>query len=389
MSSRDLTTEQVGESLGIPVKLVRHLIARKEIEHQRAFWTNREYYVPGASVDGLRSKVKAHTRRSPPEAAALLDDVTRARWLVARPASRSERRLWRQAIWAVQRLLPDNEKVCHVGRDNGPIAVWIEERRSPRAPLAAVSVMAELPARVHPMLSPLRRRVGQSNEWVVTVGESACLNVAVSRRHIDRAIRVAQTLIDDAKRRGYGVEAAVDWQGRPKGVGLVARGHVMFFAIVEATRSQGGVIAYPCWIGDERERTGRLAVIHDLGQTGQAILAADGVRWRIDDRLERVFERLEHDADAAAVKRAERQAAEKRERHQREQAALEKARTEWLQGLLESRRRAGEIRELLAAISHRVDEIEPDLWEWMNRRADDLDPALRAIPPAPTVSRFT
>ncbi len=123
-----------------------------------------------------------------------------------------------------------------------------------------------------------------------------------------------------------------------------------------------------------------------------APLASDRKRWKLEDRLGRVFERLESQAERDDEKDRERKRKEE-ERLLAWEAAMSRAkeqlleqhRRDWLASQIDGRRLADEARAFVLAAKSAANLSENDrLWlEWVLEYADSIDPIRDTLAPPP------
>jgi len=121
-------------------------------------------------------------------------------------------------------------------------------------------------------------------------------------------------------------------------------------------------------------------------------LATDRQRWSAEERLPRLFVRLEEKAEIAAARRVEAELQRQKEQEARE-AALARAelrfvwhhRVDWLASQLDAYRTARDAREFVAAAtsSRELCEEERAWLEWIEAHAERIDPLNRTLEPPP------
>jgi hypothetical protein len=154
----------------------------------------------------------------------------------------------------------------------------------------------------------------------------------------------------------------------------------------QASSARGGYDWAPRW---DYEATGRLALRHGHGSYASS-LAADRVRWKVEDRLGHVMNQLEQLAVVAEQRRlvqVERQQDEAARRELQQQAAenawLLRERVRRLDEQIERWEHSSSIRRFVQAAraSAYVDESGHEWLDWANSHADSIDPITAGLGP--------
>lgn len=128
----------------------------------------------------------------------------------------------------------------------------------------------------------------------------------------------------------------------------------------------------------------------DHGSYSFSVLAADRKRWTLDEKLPVVFEKLEHKAAEAEIRRQEQLRAEERRRREWEVEVaaarnryFEQKRLEWLNDQLGRWRNCRDLREFIAAArqGHPLDDEDREWLTWVEQAASDMDPLRRRLAP--------
>ena len=277
--------------------------------------------------------------------------------------------------------VPDGYRLRHTGRDRGDLIIRLvaaEEdpaRREPRPP---------------PI--PIPETVGSLDQVVRGLGETLDGKVSVEQR--PRALRIAQGIAEEARRRSHGFTERPD--GTP-GFRISIGEDDYDFALWEeqdkADRFPEEAIAaakYPWQRVSAKSGkfwSGRLVL--QLGDGYRPPQWADRKRWTLVDKLPEVLALIEDLAQAARGAREQAQAAARRRREEWE-AAVPQARQAYLAELNRQRvidqaegwRRADDLRRFAAEVRSKADQTVSTIerqrlaaWvEWARREADRLDP---------------
>lgn len=328
--------------------------------------------------------------------------------------SPSVRSAWRRALHAARQSgVLDGVRLRHSGRDSGDLVIQLVptdteiERPAPRT--------VRLPARLgrpHPIVAATRdiARPG-ADGWIDTTRRPGVVHLRVTRQNLTRVLRIAHAIFREATDLGHRVETGAGDRDCAGGAVLAIGGQRFELTFAEQTRR---VPHAPTAEEEARARSYEWAHIRKwdyiasgrvtlrLGHTSDGKLAADGERWRLEDRLGHVLDGLEDRArqlDAAA----EAHAAAEHERLERERTDWEEAMQSARSRLIESNRidhladqirrwdEANKIRTFVAAArakSATPECVEPkaDEWlTWVSDYADTIDPLLGPLymPEAP------
>jgi hypothetical protein len=357
-----------------------------------------------AATPGHTAVAKRDTTISVPELVRLVQDAGGELRLV--DPTPPERAAWRRAIHAAKLGgLPDGYRLRHSGRDSGDIVIRLvlveAEVARPAAP--DVRVPARL-NRLHPILVATRE-VAQAGDdgWIHTMYQPGVLHLRVSRSSLTRALRIAQGLFAEAERRGHTVEAMSPGGSRcAGGAGLHIGGQRFELTFAEESDRSPHVLTAaeqarkshwsyaPKW---DLTPSGRLVLRH--GHSDGA-LAADRVRWKLEDRLGRVLAHLEELATDLDIRDAQHAAEElrRRESEQRDweeamrsarSQLIESHRAEHLDDQIERWEQASKIRAFVAnvrsgfAAPMAVDPKTEEWLSWATDYADTIDPLLGPV----------
>jgi len=336
---------------------------------------------------------------------------------IADPAPR-ERAAWRRAIFQAidAHLLPPATCLRFQGRAKGDMVIRLlpaAEGQLPDAP-PRIPVPGTL-RRLHPVLAATRERHQgrRTGEWCENRRTPNVLHLRITQPQLARALRIVQGIVDEAARRGYGVKAMPTPGCKVGGMAVVINGHPIEIYVKEAsTRIEHVMTAteqrdkqrysysyVPRW---DYVPSSRLEL--HAGHPGyRSPLASDRDRLALEDRLGRVFLRLEAIAQEAEDRRLaeeERHLAAIREAERRREAwklamhvagerYVEHTKAKALLDQIDRRQKAATIREFLTLTSEKVESAEEKQWlEWAADYADAIDPFLRPLA-APEVAEPT
>ena len=291
-----------------------------------------------------------------------------------------------------------------VGRVKPPTAL-------PATP-PAIRVLERL-GRPHPIIAVTRDGAKRSSDgWLDTMRVRGMLHVRVAPTSFRRVLRIAQSVILEAERRGHRVEKRAQDRGCAGGLCIVVGGYPFELTFVEETdrrahvatkvelerQAQWSYHRIPEW---DRFPSGRLQL--RSGHDAARPLATDRVRWRLEDRLDRALAEIERRADALKQRATEEQRRLEQQRLDWEQAMrvararlVESQRGELLRTQTERWRHASEIRSFIQAVRARdgaswaVDPKTEAWLTWAAEHADSIDPLLGPLfvpePPDPSPS---
>jgi hypothetical protein len=301
---------------------------------------------PPAHADTPKRRTSKATTISVPEMVRRLHNSGGELRLV--DLSPAQRAAWRRTIYAAKVTdLPVGYRLRHSGRNNGDMVIRLVlvevEVERPTPPVVRVPVRLH---RLHPLLAATRDVAAAGHDgWINTTHRPGVLHVRVSRQSLTRALRIAQGLFAEAERRGHRVEVMSPGGNRcAGGAGLRIGGQHFELTFAEESDRSAHVLAAaeqtrksewsyaPKW---DFAPSGRLVMRH--GHTSDRALAADRVRWKLEDRLGRVLADLEALA-ADLDTRAAQQAANELRRLQVEQQDWEEAMRSARSQLIESHR---------------------------------------------------
>jgi hypothetical protein len=342
---------------------------------------------------------------APSSPAELFDRLARSgdhRLVVADPTP-EVRAAWRRLLYATRReqTAGGDMVLRHTGRARGDLVIWLEP--PVEADITTTSVASvEIPDRVrrpHPLIAELRHITVGYRGWIDTHRLPNVAHVRISPSSKQRTIRILHAIALEAQRRGHSVESGSDrhWPG---GFGISIDGHWHELTIVEqyrrvphvltareqVSKARGGFDWAPRW---DHEATGRLVLRHGHGSYASP-LAADRVRWKVEDRLGHVMDQLEQLAVVAEQRRLVRAETQQHEaaRRELEQQAAENAhllreRVRRLDEQIDRWERATRIRRFVdAARSGAAADASSDEWlDWANSFADSIDPITAGLGP--------
>jgi hypothetical protein len=305
---------------------------------------------------------------------------------------------WRRLLYAAVNgsTIPAGMALRHTGRDRGDLVVWLEPAVAEPSGEAATEV--PMPDRVrnpHPFIGALRSAKADSDGWIDTTRESDIARVRIHRTSRDRAVRILHAIALEALRRGHGLTAPTrDVQGLRILVGSFAAELVVIeetdrepHTPTKAELSQAARSPWfrvPEW---DRVPSGRL-VLRDRVGSYSTTLASDRKRWKLEDRLNKVFDTIEEYARQAEERRLEAEAQELERRRlwktamaNARVAFVEHRRREHLLAQLEDWELAERLERFIAAVDaaggRRAETTE---WiEWGKGHARRLDPVRRGV----------
>jgi hypothetical protein len=326
------------------------------------------------------------------------------------------RAAWRRALHAARESsVPDGLRLRHTGRNRGDLLIQLvpTDAEVERPAPSTIPVPTRLPRELHPIVAATREVAQPSHDgWINTMRTPNVVHLRVTRASLNRVLRIAHAVFRDAERRGHLIEtmgghrscagAAVAIDGQR--FELTFTEHTARVAHVPTPDEEAHARKYewayaPKW---DYIASGRLVL--RPGHTGDRKLAADGVRWQLEDRLGPVLDGLEQRSSELNAA-AEARAAAERERLEREQSDWEEAMRSAQAQLIESNRvdhltdqvdrwdKATKIRAFVSAV--RAEAVAPDCVEpkteewlrWASDYADAIDPTLGPLyVPAPPQS---
>ena len=312
----------------------------------------------------------------------------------------------RRAIYALinQGELPAGTRVRHTGRDRGDLVISIVSiSDSPRPEPRPDPIFVPTSLRgCHPIVKATEQHAKAGKDgWIVNRGIAGVVHLRITKANLRRSLLFIQGVIDEAQRRGYrvGTGERHDCKG---GFQITIRGHSYEVSVKEPSRQVAHVptdyeltrMRQYSWATPDKwdyVPTGRLEI--HCGHGGyQAPLASDRERWKLEDRIARVFERLEEKADSDDERERKRQDGEQEKRHAWERA-VEQAKTQlveqhlrdWLMSQVDGWRLADQVRTFAEAARRTADLSEDDqLWlKWVLAYAESIDPIGRPLAPPP------
>ena len=297
-----------------------------------------------------------------------------------------------------------------IGRVQPPATV-------PLAPPTAVAPSAipvlERLGRPHPIIAATRDGAKRDSEgWMDTMRVQGMLHLRVAPTTFRRVLRIAQSLILEAQRRGHRVEQRSEDRRCHGGLCIVVDGYPFELTFVEETDRRPHVATkaeldraarwsyerIPKW---DYLPSGRVQL--RCGHDAARPLATDRVRWRLEDRLDRALAEIERRADELTQRAMEKQRQLEQRRLEWEQAMqmararlVESQRGDLLRQQTDRWRHASEIRGFIQAVRARdgaawgVDPKTEAWLTWAAEHADSIDPLLGPLsvpePPEPTPS---
>lgn len=318
------------------------------------------------------------------------------------PAARAR---WRQAIHALitGSDLPTGKCVRHSGRDKGDLVIRVVDvDQWPPAPAKPDPIPIPDNLRgCHPMIRATRENASATREaWVRTGNTPGIVHLDVHRSSLQRALLIMQGIANEAERRGYKV-AEHQPCGGDRGFAVVIGQDSFEITVREATRraahvlspaeerqkARGGYFNAPLW---NYQPSGNLNLQEGHGSYRPA-LATDRQRWRLEDRLPRVFAVLEEKAAEAETRRVaearrirDEAAAWKAAQRQARKRLVQQHRVEWLTRQLNSMRRAEEARRFAAAARALDLPAADSKWvDWVEAYAERIDPLSKPLAPPP------
>lgn len=274
----------------------------------------------------------------------------------------------------------------------------------------AIPVLERL-GRPHPTIAVTRDGAKRDSDgWMDTMRVPGMLHLRVAPTSFRRVLRIAQSLILEAQRRGHRVEQRSEDRRCHGGLCIVVDGYPFELTFVEETDRRPHVATKP-----ELDRAARWSyeripkwdhfpsgrVQLRCGHDAARPLATDRVRWRLEDRLDRALAEIESRADELTQRAMEEQRRLEQRRLEWEQAMLvaqgrlvESHRGDLLRQQTERWRYASEIRAFIQAVQAQDGAawaVDPKTEEWLiwaAEHADSIDPLLGslALPEAPEPS---
>jgi hypothetical protein len=320
----------------------------------------------------------------------------------------SERRRWRRAIYFAVNSggLPTGMRLRHAGRDRGDLVLRLvpdtPENQPRKTPEPSIPVRARLD-HPHPAIAATSKALRRgSGGWTDTRQVDGLVHMHVTHPHARRVLLLAQSIADEAVRRGHLVSASRS-QGCDGGFCVVVHGEPFELVFSEetdrvphlATRAELADTERHSWVRIPRWDhipSGRLELRSGHDQYG-IYLAADRARWRLDDKLGHAFELLEAAAAEAEAARRERERRDA-ERVSRWEAAmamakvqlLQKSRVDALASQIQEWEQARRIRDFIEHTRATPSiEVDPAWLDWVRIYADQLDPTHHPVtfPPEP------
>ena len=330
---------------------------------------------------------------------ALLYRLTRSadhRLVIADPTL-EKRAAWRRLLYAtcLERAVAGGMVLRHSGRSRGDLVIWLEPRVEIDATATAV-LPVEIPERVvrpHSLVAALRSTKVGGHGWIDTRRTPGVAHVRIARSSKQRTIRILHALTLEALRRGHTIESHSEHRC-PGGFEISIDGHRFEVTMYEDSRRVLHVLTATEEARKARgfdwarrwddEATGRLVLRHGHDSSGPT-LAADRVRWKVEDRLGDVMDQLEQLAAVAEQRRldwakAQRHEAVRREHEQQaaEDARLLRERVRRLDEQIDRWQHATRIRRFVTAAraGAAADATDHEWLDWANTYADSIDPVV-------------
>lgn len=336
--------------------------------------------------------------------AELLDELARSvdHRLVLTDPTPETRAAWRRLLHATRRqhATDDGMVLRHSGRARGDLVIWLKPRVDTSTTSTTV-IAVDVPDRVlrpHPLVAALRTATVGSYGWIDTRRMPDVAHVRIARSSKQRTIRILHALTLEAQRRGHTVESRSGHRCAG-GFGISIDGHHAEVTVFEESRwvphvltarekarKARGFDSAPHW---DDEATGRLVLRRGHASAGST-LAADRVRWQVEDRLGHVMDQLEQLAVVAEQRHLRRVEAQRHEAlsREREQQVAEDAwqlreRARSLDEQIDRWEHATRIRRFVAAArsSMAADAASHDWLDWADTYADSIDPVVGGFAP--------
>lgn len=332
-----------------------------------------------------------------PSAADLKSAIERAggTLIIPDPTMRA-RRAYRRAIHSLLNgdLLRPERCLRYSGRDRGDLVMRIEAV-SEDPPVKPEPQPIPIPANLrscHPIIQATREHERKKG-FIDTCDVTGVAHLKVFAASFRRCLLVLQAIITEAECRGYVAETG----GRCKGLHITINGHPLEVTMYEEpTRTPHEPTKYeqeraqqyvkygwsPRYAKYDHHPSGKLSVRTDHGTIG-TFLASGGMRWRLEDRLWQVFERLEAKAAKAEARDQEwrrgqelARRAEERALEQARQRYFEQKRVDYLSNQVSRWRQAESTREFIAAARTKGSLTEEDRrWiDWAEGWASEMEP---------------
>lgn len=287
--------------------------------------------------------------------------------------------------------------MAQLQEERGDVIMTIKEVEGEQRPTSEAQLL-QVPGDLrgcHPVIRATRMH-GRKSGFIDTCGLNGVAHLKVFAPSFRRSLLVLQALITEANRRGFGVDVG----GRCGGLQIVIQGHPFELTMYEESHrvphqptkhererdEHAWVSGYPKY---DHLPSGRLSVRSDHGTAG-AVLASGGKRWALEDRLGRVFVRLEAEAAEVQARVHERALEEERAREARLRD-LEQAReryyvhkqVEWLREQVNRWDQVDRTRKFVTAARANGDLGRDDVrWlDWAESWISATDPLARGLTP--------
>jgi hypothetical protein len=309
-----------------------------------------------------------------------------------------QRRHLRQAIHALINgdELPPGTRVRHSGRDRGDVVVRITEEQRPPPKPEPLPVPQNL-RNAHPLIAATWQDRPKGTRWVWNSKTPGRAHLNVMTGNLHRALRLLQAVGNEAERRGYEV-GTVKPYGCPGGFGIVINDDALELFVREETEripnastvEQQREVERQPWSHRKYLPTGRLQIRVGHPSYDKAPLAADRQRWKLEDRIGRIVDRLEERAEQEALRRAEWRRQKEEEQRRRDLAFAvareryeEHYRIEQLSAQIQDSENAERARRFAAAARQARNLSDADLaWiRWVEDYASRIDPLGRQLAP--------
>ena len=146
----------------------------------------------------------------------------------------SERAVWRRLIHATldSGAIPSGRRLRHTGRDHGDLVVRLTSTDEATREVPEPLPIPERLSHPHALIAATKTAAtaNRSTGWIDTRAVPNVLHLNIAAGSLTRVLRLAQALVDESFRRGYGVDVLAQHRC-PGGLAIVVqgRGYELFF----------------------------------------------------------------------------------------------------------------------------------------------------------------